>query len=325
MSALEVPATGEGRTGPERLMDLLFTPRSVAPMAVYRIALGALVTLWAVSIGADILHFFGPDAIATPARGRGMWTLLGSEPSNELVIGIYVVLLMSCVAVMVGWHTRVASLAMLAVLISFSRRDPWVYNSGDAMLRILAFYLVLMPAGAAYSLDARRRRGDWRFVAHRAPWPLWLVRIQVAVVYITTALEKMPGATWSRGTAVGTALRITDLQRFPVPAFVTESLILVNLITFGTLAFEFVAGVLIWPKATRKYVIMAGIGLHLGIEYALQVGPFSWAMLTAYLTFASAEVIEHRAGRWFGRPDDPDADVPVTEDPVHTTAGTDGP
>lgn len=302
MTALDQATVSDEPTASQRLMDLLFGPRSVAPMAVFRIALGALVTVWTISIGADVLHFFGPDALAPRASGRGLWTILGSNPSNELVLGVYATLLLSGIAVMVGWHTRIASLLMLLALISFSRRDPWVYNSGDAMLRILAFYLALMPAGEGYALDARRRHGDWRFVARRAPWPLWLVRIQLAVVYITTAIEKLPGASWTEGTAVGTALRIADLQRFPVPAFVTESLVLVNLITFATIAFEIVAGILIWPKATRRYVIMAGIGLHLGIEYALQVGPFSWAMLVAYLSFASSDTIEDLARRWFGRP-----------------------
>jgi hypothetical protein len=314
-------ATASEPTVPQRLNDLLFEPRSVAPMAVFRMALGALVTVWTISIGADVLHFFGPDALAPRASGRGLWTILGSDPSNQLVLGVYATLLVSAIAVIVGWHTRIASLLMLLALISFSRRDPWVYNSGDAMLRILAFYLVLMPAGEAYALDARRRHGDWRFVARRAPWPLWLVRIQLAIIYITTAIEKLPGASWTDGTAVGTALRIADLQRFPVPAFFTESLVLVNLITFGTIAFEIVAGVLIWPKATRRYVIMVGIGLHLGIEYALQVGPFSWAMLVAYLSFASADAIEDWVGRRFGRPhaqdDDSTEDTGPPLDPVH--------
>lgn len=295
-----------------RLVELLFAPRSVAAMAIYRIALGTLVIVWAVALAPDVLHFFGPDMLGRPAAGRGMWTVLGSDPSAELTVGVYVALLVAAVAVVVGYRTRLAALVMFVVLVSFSRRDPWVYNSGDAMLRILAFYLLLMPAGQAYSLDARRRHGDWRFVARRAPWPLWLVRVQVAVIYIATALAKMRGSTWAEGTAVGTALRIEDLQRFPVPAFVTESLVIVNLLTFLTLAFEMVAGVLIWPRATRRYVIVAGIALHLGIEYALQVGPFSWAILVAYLAFASPEVIEGWVGRGHAD-DDPDPVAPAEE------------
>lgn len=288
-----------------RLNDLLFAPRSVAPMALYRIAFGALVTIWTIALAPDVLHFFGPDMVGRPARGPGMWSVLGTEPSEVLTLGVYGALLLAAVAVMLGYRTRLAALVVFVVLVSFSRRDPWVYNSGDAMLRILAFYLCLMPAGEAYSLDARRRHGDWRFVARRAPWPMWLVRVQVAAVYMATALAKMRGSTWAEGTAVGTALRIEDLQRFAVPAFLTESLILVNLLTFATLAFEMVAGVLIWSRTTRRYVIGFGILLHLGIEYSLQVGPFSWAMLVAYLSFASADTIE----TWLGR-------QPATEDPV---------
>jgi uncharacterized membrane protein YphA (DoxX/SURF4 family) len=281
----------------ERLVDLLFAPRSVAPMAVYRIAFGALVTIWAIAIAPDVLHFFGPDMLALPARGPGMWSVLGGDPSVALTVGVHGALLVAAIAVTVGYRTRLASLVVFVALVSFSRRDPWVYNSGDAMLRILAFYLVLMPAGEGYSLDARRRHGDWRFVARRAPWPLWLVRVQVAVLYMATALAKMRGSTWADGTAVGTALRIEDLQRFALPAFLTESLIIVNVLTFMTLAFEMAAGVLIWSRTTRRYVIGFGILLHLGIEYALQVGPFSWAILVAYLSFASADTIE----TWLGR------------------------
>jgi hypothetical protein len=185
-----------------------------------------------------------------------------------------------------GAWTRIAAAVVFVGLMSFERRNPFVLNSGDQLLRAIAVYLVLAPSGVALSVDRWRRAKHrfWEF-PQRAPWTLRLIQIQISILYISTVWAKVRGTTWNDGTATSYALRIEDIARFPVPDFIAESLLLVNLFTFGTLALELSLGVLIWNRALRPYVIAMGVLLHLSIEYQIRVGFFGAAIFTGYLAF----------------------------------------
>jgi hypothetical protein len=42
---------------------------------------------------------------------------------------------------------------------------------------------------------------------------------------------------------------------------------------------------LVWNRVLRPWVLLLGVGLHLGIDYAVRVGFFSYAVLVAYVAF----------------------------------------
>jgi hypothetical protein len=153
------------------------------------------------------------------------------------------------------------------------------------VIQIIAFYLALAPAGASLSLDRLRRapRSFWEFPA-RAPWALRLMQIQLSVIYLSSVWEKLHGFTWRNGTAVAYALRLEDLQHFPMPGFASTWAPAVALLTWGTLAAELSLGVLVWTR-WRLPVLAAGVAMHIGFAYALRVGFFSAAMCVLYLAF----------------------------------------
>ena len=67
--------------------------------------------------------------------------------------------------------------------IPFSRRNPWVLNSGDLLLHVLAFYVMLAPTGAALSVDRwLKERGGLFDFPPRSVWPLRLMQIQLTVL-----------------------------------------------------------------------------------------------------------------------------------------------
>ena len=168
-------------------------------------------------------------------------------------------------------------------------------NSGDLLVIVLAFYLMLAPSGSRCPSTAGSEQGPrfWEF-PKRSLWPLRLIQVQVSLLYFFAVWEKLRGETWNDGTAVSYAFRIEDLERFPVPAFVTDSLLLVNLLTYGTLAVELALAILVWNGKLRPWVLLLGVGLHLGIDYAVRVGFFSFAALVAYVAFLPPETV--RAG-----------------------------
>ena len=46
-----------------------------------------------------------------------------------------------------GQDTRVAALVVFVCVLSLERRNPFVFNSGDGLIRIIAFFLMFAPSG----------------------------------------------------------------------------------------------------------------------------------------------------------------------------------
>jgi hypothetical protein len=215
-------------------------------------------------------------------------------PSDLAVQILFGVLLCACIALTVGYQTRLAALLVFVGIMSLERRDPYVFNTGDGLMRLIAFYLMLAPAGAALSVD-RWRQGHrfWEF-PRRSVWPLRLMQIQLSIIYLAGLWIKVQGTTWNNGTAVSYSMRISDLTRFPVPGFLTHSMLIANLMTFGTLAIELSLAILVWNRRLRPWILLVGVFLHLGIDYSIRVGFFSLAMLTLYIAFLNPEWAQTR-------------------------------
>jgi hypothetical protein len=287
-----------------------FRDVETSTLALFRIAFAVVVLAWTVSLAPALYSFFADDGILPghPDGGRGAWGLLELNSSAAAVTTLYLLLLAGAICLAFGFKTRLAAVVVFVCLVSFARRDPWVLNSGDLLVVVLAFYLMLAPSGAALSVDRwlRARRRFWEF-PRRSLWPLRLIQVQVSLLYFFAVWAKLRGATWNDGTAVSYALRIEDLERFPVPGFVTDSLLLVNLLTYGTLVVELALAILVWNGKLRPWVLLLGVTLHLGIDYAVRVGFFSYAALVAYVAFVPPET----ASTWVYRLRDRTARSPL--------------
>lgn len=273
-----------------------FEPESTATLAVLRIVFGVLTFGWTLSLAGDLDAFFGQGGLVSQGPGGGgTWGVLAVFPSNLAVQLLFAVLLVASMALIVGYQTRIAALLVFVAILSLERRDPWVFNTGDGLIRLIAFYLMLAPAGVALSVDRWSVARDrfWEF-PRRAPWALRLMQVQLSILYLSGLWIKLQGTTWNDGTAVSYAMRISDLTRLPLPSFLIHSALLSNVMTYGTLLIEFSVPILVWNRRLRPWVMLAGVSLHLGIEYSIRVGFFSLAMLTLYLSFLDPGWAEHR-------------------------------
>lgn len=267
-----------------------FAPVDPAPMAALRIACGLLVLGWTLSLLPDAATFLADDGLtAGPSDGGTGWWTVGSFPPYP-VLGV---LAAAAVALTLGWRTRVASVVVVMLLVVVQRRDVYVLNSGDLLLRQMAFFVALMPAGEVWSLDARRRgTSSWR-----APWALRLLQVQISLVYLFSVVAKLGGAAWQNGTAVGIAVQLEDLQRLVLPQALATSVTVSALLTYGTLVVEAFLVVGLWSARTRPWAIAAGAAIHLGIEATLLIGWFSLTILACYLAFVPGEQLR----RWWTR------------------------
>ncbi|MEU2247573.1 HTTM domain-containing protein [Streptomyces sp. NPDC019224] len=69
---------------------------------------------------------------------------------------VYALALLSSLLLMLGWHTRAASVLFMAGVLSLQNRSIFMGDGGDNVIHLMAIYLVLTRCGQVWSLDARR-------------------------------------------------------------------------------------------------------------------------------------------------------------------------
>jgi hypothetical protein len=178
------------------------------------------------------------------------------------------------------------------LIVSFEHRDPWVWNSGDVAVRIEALFLALSPCGAALSVDQGCSTGMFWSAQQRPQWPVRLMQLQLSLIYLASALTKLNGGAWPKGTAVSYALRLQDLVLLPTPHGLTNSALLMNAVTWGALAIELSLAILVWNRRLRPWLLAAGVVMHTMIMITVAVGFFTLAMFVLYLAFIPPETVQ---------------------------------
>ena len=274
-----------------------FRPTRAYPLGLVRIAFGLLIVVWTASLLPDLHDLFGTGGIAPePLREPYRWTVFQIWPSDEALLVGWAVLLIAAIAMTVGWHSRLAAIVVLVLVLSFQFRNPSAFNSGDVVIRVEAFYLALAPSGAALSLDQRRRTGSFWSAQTRAPWVIRLLQLQLSIIYLASVRSKLSGHAWSDGTAVSYALRLDDMLLLPTPDVFSTNPLIVNVATWGTVALELSLGILVWNKRLRPWVLAAGVMMHTIIALTINVGFFSPAMMVLYLAFAPSTLVRDLPG-----------------------------
>jgi vitamin K-dependent gamma-carboxylase-like protein len=285
--------------------EFWFQPQPAYTLGLVRMAFGVVAIGWTISLLPDLSTLFGPHGIMPQQPGDafdwGVFALFTSE--SALLIG-WVVLLVSSVALTIGWHSRLAALAVFVLILSFQHRDPWTWNSGDVAVRIEALVLALSPCGAALSLDQARGAGKFWSAQECPQWPVRLMQLQMSLIYLASALSKINGGAWPQGTAVSYAVRLQDLSLLSPPHWVTDNALLMNAATWGTLAVELSLAFLVWNHRLRPWVLAAGAVMHTIIMITIAVGFFTVAMFVLYLAFVPPEAVQglpHNAKRMLRR------------------------
>ncbi len=285
--------------GPIRAWDRFwFAPISARPLGAFRVAYGVLaICNLGLLMAADTDYWLTDAGLLRGAESRALAGPLCPSPLHWVqdpttVRLVLVGTLAAAVGLTLGWRTRAASVLYYLGLLAIHHRNVATASGADVLLMSLAFCLMLSPCGAAYSLDARRAarsRGGTPADPLIIPWAQRLIQIQIAGLYLVTALLKVNGATWLDGTALHYVLCNREVGRFDLSALAGYP-VLVNLLTYGGLAVELSLAVFLWSRPARRWVIPAGLGLHLGIFFLVNIPIFGELASAGYLVFlGSAE------------------------------------
>lgn len=270
-------------------------------LALFRIAVGfcLLVTLLVrlPQIGA-----FYTDTGILPREA--LVRLLGPALSLHLVTGswlgqlaIFLVAIGFALALIAGYHTRLATVASWALLFSMLARNPLVAHAGEHVMQIMLFWGMFLPLNARWSLDAAAGRPLPN--PYLSPAGVAFI-LQLGALYWFAVAEKMHPAWTVQGSAIYYALH-TDPLATPLGVALRDHLSFTRLLTVGTLTLEFlgpflaIAAVAVFPL--RLVAVVAFVGFHVGLAATIRLGSFPWICAAAWLALLPPGVWDRSPGR----------------------------
>ncbi len=310
--------TSDGRTD-RAVLELEETEKKVEPrgrwhgfeidlrsLAVFRVALGAVMLGDLIDRSRDLTAFYTDAGVLPSGLHPGIYGPFAYLSLHRYAMGsvwlqgaLFALAGLVAVALILGWRSRLMAGAAWVLTLSLHRVSADAGGGGDALLRILLFWAMLVPLGARWSLDARSSRSEHRddrgTVYLAIPGAALL--LQVAMVYWFTAAMKSwgeipPGQIrqwmWRDGSALGVALW-NDSLATPAGAALRDRAGLIPLMTYGTLALEWLGPVLallpVWRCGARLLAVVLFVAFHVGIEVTMTVGLFGYAALAAWTLF----------------------------------------
>jgi hypothetical protein len=286
-------------------------PRS---LGLLRIALGTLLFVDLARRIPDIeAHYANTGWLANhymlfrPMSSHLFSLYLAASTPGEVKVFFAVHLLVYALFI-VGYRTRLMHVLSLVLLVSVNSRNIAVENGGWVVLILLTTWSVFLPLGQRFSIDAlrqsmrARREGTELALNDRsspAPTVTPVVSLAVAAlilqwatIYYFNVVHKT-GPEWKNGTAVYYFFQQDRMVTW-WGGFIREFIPLwgFKAMTYSALAIEsMVTVLLISPVATQKTRMVAWLlvcSLHLSIDSVVQLGPFSYAMMTMFFALIPA-------------------------------------
>lgn len=269
-----------------RLRNLLAARVDARPVALVRIVIGAALLVRLVD-GVRIL--FALTLRTTLLTPYVAWA---PAPTRSLVVMLLVAWGIAGLCFMIGYRTRLAAVVLVVSLSTVLMLDEQSYSNHVYLLAIVVALLGLADAGARYSVDSlgREPRVE-REPATVQAWPIFLLNVQVTIVYLFAALNKLTPEfasgillahflPWKQGVALVGLLPMIGIAM---------------VLSVSTILIELVLAVWLWIPSRRGEAFVLGFFLHIGMvafisaQVRLQLGIFAVEMWALYLLFLKAK------------------------------------
>lgn len=342
-------------------LDYWFGQVDSRPLSLFRIAFAALLFKNALYC-IPIAHlFYSDDGIVprpqfwdNPMRvGLGRFSVMNFFAESWLAILFFLVWAGITLALLVGYRTRLLAVLNFLCQLSIVNRNPFILTGADIVMTALSFWMIFLPLSQHYAVDAwlaRRRRvfterafpsrqGQKAFsssehLARPFPesvagssayaFPLRVIQIQVAIIYIFTSYYKWQGALWHEGDALFYTFQQVGYL-LPTGIWVSQvaPLWLLRLSTWATLLIEAAFAPLVFLPIRQPWARACGLLLvtllHVGIAVTMDVPDFSIVMWISYLLFFDpswVDWLEQKARRLLKRPPADAAPLPAAPQPA---------
>lgn len=272
------------------ISNFFTAPLSPKPLGIFRILIAGFALLQAALWYPDWHAFFGQEGWIQWEISEALnesWRLhmadvfslfeqvgLSTNQTVEIIFWLYVG---STIGLLVGWYTRIWAILSWGIhYILLSTITTFVYGV-DIFLHISMFYLMIMPAGKALSLDVRQGR-----VASTPSWGVTLsirvLQIHMCLAYLSAGFEKMLAVDWWNGNVLWRSLVQPEFRQFDL-TFLADYPLIAMVLSWFTMIFETFYFIGMYIPKVRVIWLAGMIGLHLGIGMFLGLWLFGLIMI----------------------------------------------
>jgi hypothetical protein len=264
-------------------------------LAVVRVGLAVLLMVDLISRAGDMSAHYSdagvlPRSILFESEGLSAYMSLHSLSGSVLwQAALFGLSGYFAITLLLGIRTRLATFGAWVLLLSLHHRNPVVLQAGDALLRMLLFWGMLLPLGARWSVDSAAgpltlyRRKDNRLLSVAGV----AILLQVCLVYWFTATFKDHPMWWNQNAAYF-ALHVDQLVT-PFGIWIRQIDWLLPILTKMAFTMAIASPLLvfcpIWTGTTRMVVILAMIGTHLALAMSLNLGLLPYVAALSWLVF----------------------------------------
>jgi hypothetical protein len=280
-----------------------FEANSIHSLRLFRVLLGLLLFFAYVVRAVDNDFYYGANGVIDlqkmietfPMKYR--WSLLIWFPGKAMLWGSTIAFLVSLLTMAFGFFPRISAAIAMFFHISFMHRNMGIVYGLDMIAVFFLFYLSF-----AKTDSAPRNPDSWSSLLTSVS--LRLIQIQVCIIYAYSGWEKLKGVTWWKGEAIWTVFANAQIARWHMN-WVSHFPLVISIATYATLIFEIYFPALIWSRKLRLWVLLVGVGLHLGIGIVVFIPFFAALMVVSYASFLTddeAAFILRRIKAWLPRP-----------------------
>jgi len=264
-----------------RLLDRAVRPLDGASLAAFRIALGVLLLVavvrhlaygWVAAYYIEPRVFFPYPGFEwiVPLPAAGMYALYAGLGACALAIAV-------------GARTRVAAVLFGLGFTYVHLIDRTNYLNHYYLVSLVSAVLVVVPAGSTWSVDAWRRGGATSVPA----WAIWLLRAQLAVVYVFGAVAKC-NPDWLL-QAEPLRLWLGANADLPIVGPWLEEVWVAYVFSYAGLLFDAsIVPLLLWRR-TRSLAYAVVLAFHLLTALLFPIGMFPWLMIGLTPIFFAAD------------------------------------
>ncbi len=261
-----------------------FQPVDNSPLILFRIIFGLLI--FAESLGA-ILTGWVRRVLIEPEFN---FTIIGFEwlqAPDGYAMYIHFSLMAICgLMVMLGFYYRIgiATFTILWTMVYMMQKSA--YNNHYYFLILLCLFMLIVPAHAYASMDAKRKNS---IVSTTCPrWSINIFILQMWIVFTFAAIHKLyPG--WVNGDFI--SLSFLGKSYYWLIGDLLQNAWLQQAVIFGGIAFDGLVIYFLLYRKTRIGAFIVSLIFHLFNSVVFQIGIFPYLMIGLCVFFFNPESV----------------------------------
>jgi hypothetical protein len=255
--------------------------RNIAPLAVIRIAFGAVLFISSCRFIAKgwIDEFYIKPKFHFPFFGFE-WL---APFSPAIMYLLYVIMAIAALFICLGLFYRIATILFFLIFCYVELLDKTYYLNHYYLVTICSFLLIWVPANRYFSLDVLRKP---TLLATQVPsWTILIFKYQLLIIYCCAGLSKLSNEWLIR--AMPLKIWLPAKANIPVIGPFLKYQWTAYLFSWVSALFDLTIPFILLNKSGRRFGYFLVIIFHLLTAILFQIGMFPWLMMSATLIYFS--------------------------------------